>query len=219
MGDERRIMLRDWTYYWFESLIGWPIFEGDTDDEDFCRAGAINAAARAAGDWDWALIGDADTVQMPEGLEAARALGDPFSIPWDHRIKLSQPATQKFGREGPYVISDHDRDRRDGTSPRGGGATVFVSREAFETVGGFDESFKGYGNEDLAFVAAIETLVLGRGVAHLPGKVLHLYHPPRRFVGTRRAATVPNQERWDRYKAAAWNPEEMRALIDSKVPA
>jgi hypothetical protein len=74
-----------------------------------------------------------------------------------------------------------------------------------------DARHVGYGNEDLSFKAAIETLV--GPIRQIDGTCWHLFHRPARFVGTDRAATPANQELWNRYKAARGDPDAMRALI------
>lgn len=217
-GDDRRRQLWDWTRAFLEE-IGWPIVTADAPGEVFSRARALNVAARAAGKWDVALIGDADTVQDVDAAHRtlARTPEVGLVIPWTHRIKLSQEGTLKLVRGGPGAVTYHDRDPRDTTAPWGGGATLMVSRAAFQAVGGFDERFEGYGNEDLAFHAAVETLVVGAGAPHEAGLVWHLWHRPARMVGTKRAATRPNRELWDRYKAVRWNPEGMRALLKQRT--
>jgi hypothetical protein len=213
-SDDRRQLLWDWTRPFLEE-IGWELFTGDGGGEPFSRAAAMNAAAAAAGEWDVALLGDADTVQdvATAHRAALQALEVGMVIPWSHRIKLSQAGTFKLARRGPEAVSDADRDPRDRTSPEGGGATVVVSRSAWDVVGGMDESFRGYGNEDLAFRAAIETLVIGDGTPRADGVVWHLYHKPVRNVGTRLAATQSNRQRWDLYRKARWKPDAMRGLL------
>jgi hypothetical protein len=205
------MMLWDWARPFLEQ-IGWPIFEGDAPHDVFNRSAAINAAARKAGEWDVALIADADTVQQVSAAhEAAEIAGDGLVIPWTHRIKLSAEGTEKLARHGTGAVTDWDRDKRDTTRPWGGGATVVVSRTTFEAVGGFDENFRGYGNEDLAFRAAVETLV--GPTQRTAGLVWHLHHRPVPRVGTVLAATRENQTRWNLYRAANGKPDAMRELV------
>lgn len=213
-GNDRREWNWDIARWWLEQL-GWPIFTGDDGGEPFSRAGSVNAAAAAAGGWDVALIGDADTIQElePAHVAAAEVVDEGAVVPWNHRTKLSKPASMKIAQLGPSRIGSGDRDPPDRTSPRGGGGTLMVSRAAWEAVGGMDPGFRGYGNEDLAFVAALETLVLGTGIRRAPGRIWHLWHPHVARVGTALAATPPNRERWDRYREAHWKPDQMRELV------
>lgn len=218
--DQRRWQLWDWTSWWLDRILGWPIVVGDAGGETFSRAASVNAAAAAAGDWDVALIGDADTVQELEpAVYAAEqvALTDGACKPWQTRLKLSPQGTLKFAQRGPSAVGWNDRDRTDRTSAQQGGGTLMVSRSAWDAVGGMDPNFVGYGNEDLAFVAALETLVLGAPLEHTGGTCWHLHHRLARFVGTDRAATPANAQRWERYKAAAGDPTEMAKLIGASA--
>jgi hypothetical protein len=216
-GNDRRAQLWDWTR-WFLAKLNWPIVVGDGDGETFSRSAAINDAAKRAGAWDLALIGDADTVQDEDAARRgmARAAEVGMAIPWSHRWKLSAHGTDKLVRRGMGAVTHSDRDLRDRTSFDGGGATVCVSREAFDAVGGFDTRFASYGNEDHGFRASIETLCIGNGSPREHGLVFHMWHQPVKFVGQRMAATPENRILWDRYKAARWKPEQMRALLKER---
>lgn len=220
-GDDRRQQLWDWTRYFLERDIGWPIYEGDDGGDVFSRAGSINDAAAKAGDWTVALIGDADTVQEAGPCIRAAEVAlreNSVVVPWSNRWKLSQRGTLRFVQGFP-VGSQHT-DPRDHTSPRGGGATIVVSREAFEHLGGFDERFRGYGNEDLAFQAAYETLMnQGRYWTQVEGTVWHLWHRPAPHVGTARAATIGNQRLWTAYGRAKGKPDRMRGLLADRDAA
>lgn len=215
--DDRRRQLWDWTRYFLDEL-GWPIFTGDDGVEPFSRAAAVNAASERAGTWDVALIGDSDTVQQVRSAHEAAplALEHGLAIPWTRRLKLSQRGTALLVQKGPEAVKERvHRDPRDGTSPNGGGATVMVSREAWETVGGMDPVFRGYGNEDLAFGAALHTLYV-KHAPRIEGTVWHLWHRPQMMVGTARAATLPNRERWELYQRAQGNPVAMRELVSER---
>ncbi|MCW8109773.1 galactosyltransferase-related protein [Alteromonas ponticola] len=50
-----------------------------------------------------------------------------------------------------------------------------ITKTDFETVGGFDEAFHGYGVGDLDFASRCETA--GLSLFLVPGEVLHQYHP------------------------------------------
>jgi hypothetical protein len=216
-GNDRRAQLWDWTQF-FLAKLQWPIFTGDGDGEGFSRSAAVNDAAKRAGEWDVALIGDADTVQDEDaarrGMDRAAEVG--MAIPWSHRWKLSPQGTDRLVRRGLGSVTHSDRDIRDRTSFDGGGATVCVSRPAFDAVRGFDELYSGYGNEDLAFRSSVETLLIGNGAPREHGLVFHMFHPPVKFVGQRMAASPENRMRWDKYRAARWHPDQMRALLEER---
>jgi hypothetical protein len=211
--DQRRRQLWDWTQPFLEEL-GWPIFTGDAPVVPFNRAAAVNAAAENAGDWDVALIGDADTIQevapAHEAAEIALNLG--ACVPWTTRLKLSAYGSEKLVRHGTDSINPRrDVDRRDRTSQNGGGSTIMVARWAWDEVRGMDPAFNGYGNEDLAFAASLTTLVVDP-MPWVKGTTWHLWHKPARGVGTAQAATVQNRRLWTRYERARGNKEAMRQL-------
>src|SRR5690349_1680299 len=71
---------------WETIYPGWPIYEGVSPDGPFNRAAAINHAARQAGEWDVAIVIDAD-VMLPEPNVTA-AVGRAFTtgkVTWAHR--------------------------------------------------------------------------------------------------------------------------------------
>jgi hypothetical protein len=57
-----------------------------------------------------------------------------------------------------------------------GGGSLAVGREAYDRIGGHDESFVGWGGEDVDFWDRAQTLRL-YSFAHLP--FIHLWHPPQ----------------------------------------
>jgi hypothetical protein len=86
-----------------------------------------------------------------------------------------------------------------------------VPRTVWDTVGGFDELFRGWGMEDTAFALAATTLV--GPLVHMEGECWHLWHPsaPEGHINTPSANA--NRARGARYQAAAGNPDAMRALM------
>ena len=212
----RRRQLWDYARFFLED-IGWPIYEGDDEGKLFSRSASMNDAAEKAGKWDVALLGDADTVQPADtAREAAEIALDTGGavIPWNFRIKLSPQGTELLVRRGVEAVTRKNSDRRDKTSPYGGGATIVVSRKAWDTVRGMDPVFRGYGNEDLAFNAALQTLV-GQ-VQRIPGTVYHLWHPHAANVGSLHAAVPNNRRRWTEYQQASGDPKAMLRLINQR---
>lgn len=151
--------------------FGWPVFTGDAEGK-WSRARAVNAAARSAGDWDVALISDADTVGEPDVIEAAAklALQTRGAIrPHDKLWMLQPDQTQDFARQGAQGTIINIK-----TVCHPGGGLLVVSREAWDTVGGYDESFVDWGHED----SHLNTRLLAHAYWDIiEGNAYHLWHP------------------------------------------
>ena len=148
--------------------LGYPLHTGDSP-QGWARAAAVNAASRAAGTWEIALIADADTVLDPQAVSRTIKrvrYTKAAARPHDHRFMLSRPGSKILIRDGKvherYLWSD---------SP-GGGALV-IHRDAWERVGGYDERFVGWGYEDSAINIALAT---SAGWERMPGVSYHLHH-------------------------------------------
>jgi hypothetical protein len=105
---------------------------------------------------------------------------------------------------------------------------VAVTREAYERIGGHDESFYGWGAEDDEFMDRLRTLRLGAG-AFLP--IVHLWHPAAptaahgrnaALLAARRASSAEariaelRRRAWGAtVPAVAWTPETAAATLDA----
>lgn len=165
---------REWNYRVVKPHLeglGWPIFEGDSRGP-WARARAVNAAARAAGDWDVAFISDADTIGDPVVLEEAvsESLRTHGAIrPHSNLWMLSPEQTADFARFGVAGTIINFK-----TKNNPGGGLMVVSRDAWDAVGGYDEEFVDWGHEDSHFNTRLLAL------AHwdiLDGNAYHLWHP------------------------------------------
>lgn len=67
------------------------------------------------------------------------------------------------------------------------GGSIVIRRDAYEAIGGFDESFVGWGGEDNDFWDRAETLRASR-FGYLP--LIHLWHAPQPEKGDTRAPAV-----------------------------
>lgn len=188
--------------------LGLPIVTGDTPGP-FSRAGARNAAAELAGAWDVAIFVDADTVVRDAGpiraaIVEAAATGR-IIVPHEEYVALSA--------RGTVLVLAGDRAgwrrilRRVAGAPLG---VLVIPRSAWETLGGFDERFAGWGGEDVAFARAARTLV---GFDRRPGQIWHLWHP--RDPSKPRYIAAPNPLA-ARYRDAIGKPAAMRALLDER---
>lgn len=200
---------------------GWPVVEGyhQPSEGPFSRAKAINRAARSAGEWRRAVIIDADVWVEPWQLERAvvaseAALGLSYPhVPW---WGLSRHATRQVV-DGVYAFDpagwgDHVYEKR---TPLANSCCMVVTAELWETVGGYDERFVGWGAEDWAWFAACATL--GGPAVRVDAPVYHLWHPPSaESEAITRDVELPtlaaNHRLGRRYLQASGNPAAMRML-------
>jgi hypothetical protein len=194
--------------------LNWPICEADADGT-WNRSQAINRAAE--GEWDVAVIVDADTLHDLADLRAAVAQAhadQSVVVPWDVRWKLSPDGSERIRAMEPakWRFTPRLTDRADRTPPRlrvrDRGGTVVVPRKAWDAIGGFDEGFnQGWGHEDVAFRIAAETLAPG-GLAERKGTIWHLWHERHGPV------SEIHEERKRRYEEAAGDALALRQLRD-----
>jgi hypothetical protein len=203
----------------------------------FSKAVAVNNAFRKS-HGDIVVMLDADAYlfgsvieHCAERLRAQRkAHVRSWFIPYAHLYRINRHATKLIldsNPRHPLRLSDppppQDVEGRDGSGPINtfGAMCQIMPREAFLVVGGMDPRMRGWGNEDRAFMQALDTLW---GLhKNTPNDILHLWHP-RIMAGDGAMWTVrmwPNQTEprmndklGARYDRAAGKPDEMRALVD-----
>jgi glycosyltransferase involved in cell wall biosynthesis len=242
-NDIQRIKNILWlTRYWRKALPGAEVIIGKDSlfDQPFSKSVAVNSGvAKSKGDV--LVIVDADgyisadaVLHCAEEIRDARKRGQKlWFVPYRKFYRLTQCASHFLLQSDPdnpfrfpdplpeeFVLGD--------TDPAVGhwyGAMIQICpREAFETVGGWDERFRGWGNEDHAAMRAMDTLYGPHKT--LPGQVLHVWHPQIGPQG--KQAQVHWKERmWagqdepgindklgGRYYGAYLNPDKMRKLLD-----
>ncbi len=204
--------VRQW---WRDRHPDWPVVEGHHDIGPFNRSAAVNRAAGAAGDWDVAVIIDADVLCDPDrvrqGVEKAIATGR-MILPFDVRKDLNQIGSQRVmaGERGSWAryIRQTYTDMCSGV--------VIVTRKLWDEVHGFDETFVGWGFEDNAFAAACETFA-GAPLVKMPGELWHLYHATAK-EGKRGTATHQrNSARAARYLEARGDRVAILALRERAI--
>lgn len=202
----------------------WPIVEGHHEEGPFNRSAAVNRAAREAGDWDVAVIIDSDVFLPPENvLAAVETAVQTGKVTWAHRDwrGLTERGTARLLRDHEATLrpdlalgsdwgehpwpdgmckTNHGPDI-DRHTPLSWSCCIALTREAWDRIGGFDERFKGWGWEDMAFQSAACGLV---GAERIDGSVYHLWH--RRAPGNGRmdlsAEGLTNQRLGRRYMMA-----------------
>lgn len=195
--------------FWVKNLE-WPIYEGFHDDGPFSLSAASNQAARLANhgtpNWDVAVYVGADFI-----------LGKPHQAVWaaDLALRVKQLV---FAHNEQYRLSQKGtEDVLAGADPlecemeSGPHFNTFsgvlaVPRALWEEVGGFDERFKTWGWEDLAFWASCWGMA--RGFDRVEGHLIHLWHEPSPDRDDH-----ANEELGRRYLDAKRNRSLTRALI------
>lgn len=216
-GFAERDRIWAWTRSWWASHFPeLPIVEGHHDTGLFNRSAAVNRASVLAGEWDVALVIDSDVLCDPAHVRqaiATAARDGRLVVPFTVRHNLDQRGSARImgGYDGPWErhIARNYYDQHSGV--------IAIPRTAWDTVGGFDESFAGWGMEDTAFAISVETLV--GPLVHMDGELWHLWHPtaPEGHRGTPSANR--NRARGARYQAARGDPDGIRALLAEQFPA
>jgi hypothetical protein len=170
----RRDRLWSWvSARWRAEHPTWGIYEGHHDEGPFNRSKALNSAARDAGDWDVAIIADGDAFvdveQMKRAVRKAKSTGS-FVIAYERYNYLSRPMSDRIldgylGNWWPGV---------EWSMTNTCSTMLAVPRGLWDTVGGFDEGFEGWGWEDCAFSVACAAF---GGRKRVEGEVWHLWHP------------------------------------------
>jgi hypothetical protein len=207
--DEHRQDARRYVLAWYaRHHPTWELIEGDCPGEWSKGRALADAITRAS--HDILVLADADSVVPADTLADAAtrvAAGAAWVMPHRRVYRLSEAHTAR-------VYAGAEPQPRDTCRPpyigvTGGGITV-VSRATWNTVGGIDPRFVGWGGEDIAFGWALETLC-GRGV-HLAAPLFHLWHT-QEFQGQHRRGSPASEALAGRYRRARNQPDQMRALI------
>lgn len=179
----------------------------DTVHEPYNRAAARNEAMRAGADSDVVLISGADYFAEPQAMrDAVEAAANDGRL---HKPFTEYRASSRDGMEAFYQGVPFDQIDLFGTIDRPPGGIFVMRPDRWFELGGMDERFTGWGYEDTAFMAVIDTLA--GGAVHHDGTLDHLWHPEGGTLDSPMA--VANKALFDEYAVAAGDLDAMRALI------
>ncbi len=182
----RRDQIWTWVrHQWLECHHDWPIYEGRDDGEVFSMAKARNNAARAAGEWDVAVIVDADTIAHPEAVQAAVTYAyhsRKIIVAGDVRMRMDETSSNRILNHGLWFPRPEGEVHPKGNvipemcygEPSSG--VIAISRPLWDDLGGYVESLQGYGYEDLVLLT--QAFVVGDGMDWIRNEPLfHFWHP------------------------------------------
>lgn len=205
-GRRDEIWARLQSHAWRDTRV----VEGHHDDGPFNRAAALNVAAAAAGDWEYAIIADSDSFvpapQLHGALDLARR-HDQVVIAHSRWLNVEPDETRQILEQGWIEHRDKRAQYTFTVS-----SMLVVPRTAWDAVNGFDERFQGWGREDNAFIRAVK--LLHGFPLRIDGTVYHLAHD-RPVEDTNRHQSPlfrANEARWRQYMNAR-TPDQMRALV------
>lgn len=179
---------------WERLFPDWPIVEGHHDAGPFNRSAAINLASDLADDdgrWDVAVVIDSDVFLRASVVrEAVERAAETGLVTWPHTRwrGLSELWTKRVVDGGHDFGEEIDHDDMDvlveRTNAISWSCCIAIPRAAWDRLGGFDERFRGWGFEDMAFQSAVVGLLgFERIPAADPGAagfgrtdVYHLWH-------------------------------------------
>lgn len=164
---------------------GWDVWLGESPSGPFNRGAAINDAARKAGDWDVAIIHDADTFLPQQQMCRAQAhvvRAGGVCYPYQSYIYLAERCSDFIlaHPDGHWFIEpEHHPLFGYSTTVRHQhvSGVVVIDRESYCQVGGFIE-LEGWGAEDQIMHALYQTFTVG--AQWRPGGAYHLWHPANR---------------------------------------
>lgn len=180
--DESRMQVHQWIIEFYQTMLpGAEICIGHSDGTPvFSKSKAVNNAALQA-TRDIFVIADSDIIFEPTLIpQSVKLLQDhPWVIPYQRVFNLDQESTNRlFQMEPtwpiPFEFSGSYRHQM------GWGGVNIVPRKHFESVGGFDERFQGWGGEDDAFAFSLQ-YVCGE-VRRINASIFHLWHAPAQLI-------------------------------------
>lgn len=231
--DPVRIKSLKWLLeYWSYELPEAEIIIGKSRGKVFCKGEALNDAVKKSSGRILVIL-DADAYISGKVINhcADRILEEIYNhlwyVPYHNLYRLKKEITKEIIESDPWnplrlpspppSCYVEDNGHRSKYGHRYGAMIMMFPREAYETLGCFDERFKGWGGEDIALLRALDTLYGKHKTTR--NDILHLWHP---FIGgdyrTRmwkgQTSGNINSELANKYNRATRHPNKMRKLVN-----
>lgn len=230
---EHRARVWDWLRRYWEASLDAEIIVGHYDGVPFSKARAVNEAATRATGTVYVVL-DADAYLPAETIQECAGIIEHqkrWFVPYTRLYRLGEAYTLELLDTDPATpiplppaedLLDTGPRNQSGGAHQHGAMAQIMSREAFDTVGGFDPRFdRGWGSEDTSFLRSLDTLWTEHEI--MPGYVAHLWHArigendggkTRRWQGQKRLGA--NKWLGRRYRQAYGDPVAMRKLIGER---
>jgi hypothetical protein len=220
--------------YWNKELPDAEIVIGKCRSEIFCKAEALNDAARRSKgkvlvilDADAYLEGQIISDCADKIIENVH--NNLWFVPYRRLYRLTKEASKLITDSDPKnpfriptPVADSNIENAGNAISYGhryGAMLMMFHKRAYRKIGGFDERFKGWGGEDVCLLRALDTLYGKHKTTD--SNIYHLWHP---FIGANY-----EQRRWDgqpsggsnwtiskEYSKAFKNPAMMKELLAGK---
>lgn len=230
--EQERARVWDWIKPLYAAhLPDAEVVVGTDDGQDpFHKTVALNRAFEQSSG-DLILLADSDTWCPSQKVRDAVAMltMDPslWVRPWNIKLKLGQADTEHLLKkpagswDGQFMPGADNARRRENLNTYWAAPPWLFTREQYERVGGFDERFRGWGQEDEAFCLAMRSIV-GRPKTIL-GTAIHLMHPRRgrsgkdQWIGEEPVkGRTPNEGLVLDYKRLVRYPDQMERFVRAR---
>lgn len=190
------------------------ILDVDTDHDPFCLAACRNRGVRIAENsgYDVVVLADADTLPEAKPLRTAieqAAYSRFVHLPYTEYRSLREDGTRQYLAGTPLEDCNHM------VVDFACSGVLVTTPATWWSCGGQDETMRGWGMEDVAFLVAHRT-ILGAEFPRHAGAVYALHHESAVKDGPQYDANVA---RYQRYLDAAGDPAAMQALIAERTDA
>jgi pyruvyltransferase len=197
-SDKHRNSLLDFSINRYNNIIPQAeIVIGENEEDEWIKSKAVNSAVKLA-KGEIIIIVDCDVIVRKSDLMRliCRASGERYSCLHGDKLDLSKEATMDILAAKIQII-DGNLDK----SMKWGKGIFCMKKELFVRCGGFNERFKGWGGEEIAFHKTLE-IYYGKPLG-VNGNLYHLWHEPQGSKEDyRNNENNSNRKLFEQYKTA-----------------